>query len=426
MTDFMSAFWIILTGALVAGACALAGCFLVLRRLAMLGDAISHAILPGIVIAFLLTNSMNVLSMFVGAAAVGLLTTFFVQWLNSSGVQNDAALGVTFTSLFALGVVGVSLFGHAVHLDLDCVLYGEIAYTPFDPLLWNGRYLGPRPVWINGGLFLLNLTVITLFYKEFKLAAFDPDMAKAVGLPVTFLHYLLMILVALTTVGAFESVGVILVTAMLITPPATAYLLTEKLNRMLIFSVALGALASLLGYLISVQLDCSIAGAMASVCGLLFAAAFLFSPTHGLVIRWIRMRRLRHRVADEDALLWAHRQWETEAAHSFTAGQLGESLQWLASEAHASTRRLNLSGLLNLEKGRFSLSESGHTKALGLIRAHRLYETYLDELGYPPDHQHDPADRVEHHLSPGLVGELEKATEHPDKDPQGKIIPTAE
>ncbi len=426
MTDFMSAFWIVLTGALVAGACSLVGCFLVLRRLSMMGDAISHAILPGIVIAFLLTGSLNPLAMVLGAAAVGLLTTFFVQGLNQGGVPNDAALGVTFTSLFALGVVGVSLFGHAVHLDLDCVLYGEIAYTPFDLWLWNGRSLGPRPVWINGGLFFLNLAVITLLYKEFKITAFDPGMAASVGIPVTVLHYLLMTLVALTTVGAFESVGVILVTAMLITPPATAYLLTEKLNRMLVLSVALGAAASLAGYLLSIQLDCSIAGAVASVCGLFFALAFFFSPSHGLVVRWLRLRRLRRRVADEDALLWARRQWETEAAHSFTTGHLGADLRWLASEAQASTRRLNLAGLLHREKDRFTLSEAGHAKAMDLIRAHRLYETYLDDLGYPSDHQHDPADRVEHHLSPGLVGRLEKATNHPEKDPQGKTIPPAE
>lgn len=426
MTDFMSAFWIVLTGALVAGACSLVGCFLVLRRLSLMGDAISHAILPGIVIAFLLTGSLNPMAMVLGAAAVGLLTTFFIQWLNQGGVQSDAALGVTFTSLFALGVVGVSLFGHAVHLDLDCVLYGEIAYTPFDLWLWNGRSLGPRPVWINGSLFLLNLAVISLFYKEFKLAAFDPDLAAAVGIPVTVFHYLLMTLVALTTVGAFESVGVILVTAMLITPPATAYLLTEKLNRMLMISVALGAGASLAGYLVSVQLDCSIAGAVGSVCGLFFTVAFLFSPSHGLMVRWFRLRRLRRRAADEDALLWARRQWETEATHSFTTGQLGAALHWLASEAQASTRRLNLSGLLRRDKDQFTLSEAGHAKAMDLIRAHRLYEAYLDDLGYPPDHQHAPADRVEHHLSPGLVGQLEKATDHPQTDPQGKTIPPAE
>lgn len=288
--------WIILTGALVASACSLVGCFLVLRRLAMLGDAISHAILPGIVIAFLISSSRTSPTLFLGAVLLGLLTSFIVQALSQGGVYGDAAIGVTFTSLFAVGVVLVSLFAGHVDLDLDCVLYGEIAYTPFDTLSWAGLSLGPRPVWVTGGLLLLNLAVVSLFYKEFKICAFDPQMAAAVGINVTAMHYLLMGLVSVTTVGAFESVGAILVVAMLIVPAATGYLLADRLEWMLALSVAVGIASALLGYLMARWLDCSIAGAMATVSGLLFLLAFLFAPRHGVISRRLAYERLRRQA----------------------------------------------------------------------------------------------------------------------------------
>jgi manganese/zinc/iron transport system permease protein len=414
-----------LTGALVAGACGLLGCFLVLRRLSMLGDAISHAILPGIVVAFMLTNSLASLPMFIGAAVVGILTAFLVQSLAQGGVQGDAAIGVTFTSLFAVGVVLLSRFAGNVDLDLDCVLYGEIAYVPYDTLIVAGRDWGPRAVWINAGLLLLNLLVVGLLYKELKICAFDPEMAAAVGINVAAMHYLLMGLVSVTTVGAFESVGAILVVAMLIVPGATAYLLTDRLERMLALSVAVGALASVLGYLLAKWLDSSIAGAIATVAGALFALAFLFSPRHGLVSRVVAQRRLRLRVADEDLLLWAGRRLETETAASpaFTVEQISRGLEWLRSEAAAAAGRLARAGLLAVQGDQHSLTPAGRTRAMELLRRHRLYESYLDELGYPTDHLHEAADRVEHHLSPALAAAMDAATDHPQRDPQGKPIP---
>ncbi len=296
MTAAASAAWIILTGALVAGACGLVGSFLILRRMAMLGDAISHAVLPGIVLAFLFTQSRATLPMLAGAAAFGLLAAFLVQALDRGGVHTDAGIGVVFTSLFAIGVVLVSAFAGNIDLDLDHLLYGEIAYTPFDTLAFGGVELGPRAVWIMGGIFLVNLVVIGLLYKEFKLSTFDPAMAAAVGIHVTGIHYLLMALVSVTTVGAFESVGAVLVVAMLIVPGATAYLLTDRLHVMLALTVVIGAVSSALGYLLAARFDAAIAGAMTTVAGLLFAAAFLFSPAHGLVFRALARRRLRRQV----------------------------------------------------------------------------------------------------------------------------------
>lgn len=288
----MSTFWIILTGALVASTCGLVGCFLVLRKMAMVGDAISHSVLPGIVIAFLLSGSRDSLFMLLGAAAIGLITVFLIQLFHHSGVQSDASIGVVFTALFAVGVVLVSMYTRQIDLDLDCVLYGEIAYVPWDTLHIAGVDIGPKAVWGVGLALLLCAGVIAAFYKQFKICSFDPAMAAAVGIPVALFHYLLMGLVSVSTVASFESVGAILVVGMLVVPPATAYLLTEKLSRMLLYSVIIGCSSSALGYYLARLLDASIAGSMICVAGGLFLLALLLSPSHGVLPRKWKQRRL--------------------------------------------------------------------------------------------------------------------------------------
>jgi manganese/zinc/iron transport system permease protein len=272
-----NSFWIILTGALVAGSCAILGSYLILRKMAMVGDAISHAVLPGIVIAFFITGSRSAVPMLLGAGAFGLLTTFLIEFFHRRGkLQSDAAIGVTFTFFFALGVILVSAFASQIDLDTDCVLYGELAYVPLDIwLLANGTNLGPRTVWIMLSILLLILTFVILFYKELFLSTFDPAFASAIGISTSFWHYALMGMVSLTTVAAFESVGAILVMAFLIVPPATAYLLTRDFKIMLFLSAGIGVLVAFLGYYLAVYLDASIAGSMASVAGTCFFCVFL-------------------------------------------------------------------------------------------------------------------------------------------------------
>lgn len=263
----------------------------------MVGDAISHSVLLGIVLAFLITHSLGALPMFIGAAIMGLFTTFVIQLIHQGGAQEDAAIGVTFTGLFALGVVLLTLFAGDVHLDTQHVLYGEIAYVPWDLLVWNGVELGPRAIWIVGGVFALSLTVTGLLYKEFKLCAFDPVLALTMGIPVTLLHYVQMTLVSLTTVAAFDSVGAILAIAMLIAPGAAAYLLTDRLEHMLGLSIGMGICSAVLGYAVAVWLDVSISGSMATVAGIIFALSFLLSPKYGVLARALQQKRLARRAS---------------------------------------------------------------------------------------------------------------------------------
>ncbi len=273
----MDAFWIILAGLLVAIPCGLLGCYLILRNMAMVGDAISHAVLPGIVIAFFVSGSREPVSMLLGAGILGIITTFIIEFFHAKArLQTDAAIGVTFTWLFALGVILISVFAGKVDLDQDCVLYGEIAYVPID--LWitsSGKIMGPRVIYIMGVVFLVVLSFILVGYKELFLTTFDPAFAAASGIYISVWHYLLMGAVSFTTVGAFESVGAILVVAFLIVPPATAYLLTDNFKKMMIITAILGFMVSFGGYYLAVWLDGSIAGAMTVVAGLLFGIVFV-------------------------------------------------------------------------------------------------------------------------------------------------------
>lgn len=288
----MSDFWILLTGALVASCCGILGVFLVLRKMAMIGDAISHSVMPGIVIAFLLSGSRDSLLMMFAALLCGLLTTFLIQMFQQSGIQADASIGVVFTSLFAIGVVLVSLYARQVHLDQDAILYGEIAYVHWNIWELGGLNMGPKAIWLLGFTLVVIVTVIALFYKQFKLCAFDPALAAAIGIPVAIFHYLLMGLVSMATVSSFESVGAILVVGLLIIPASTAYLLTDRLGMMIMLSVATGVASTFLGYGAAVLMDASIAGCMVCAASVLFIAAFLFSPSQGIVMKKIRLRRL--------------------------------------------------------------------------------------------------------------------------------------
>lgn len=274
----MEGLWIIICGSLIAISCSLLGSYLVLRKMAMVGDAISHAVLPGIVLAYLLSGSRDSIPMLIGAAILGVFTTILIEvFYKKARLQIDASIGITFTWLFAIGIILISLFAGQIDLDQDCVLYGEIAYIPLD--LWitkTGLNLGPRAIWIGSVLLFFVLLFIWRGYKGLFITTFNEEFAKSIGIGVAFWHYALMGAVSLTTVVSFEAVGAILVVAFLIVPPATAYLLTNQLKRMLLLSGLFGALSAIGGYYLAVFIDGSIAGAMATVAGIMFFVVWVY------------------------------------------------------------------------------------------------------------------------------------------------------
>lgn len=274
----MNGFWIILVGSLVACSCALLGAFLILRRMAMVGDAIAHAVLPGIVIAFLISGSRASLPVLIGAAITGMLTTVLIELLNKKGgLQEDASIGISFTFLFAIGVILISAFTGHVDLDQDCVLNGQIDYLPLDigSIVFLGQSI-PRSVWTILPTFLIILGFVGIGFKGLRLTTFDNEFAAAIGVNVALWHYLLMGAVSLTTVVSFEAVGAILVVAFLVIPPSAAYLVTHKLKPMLVLSCVIGILSAVGGYFLAVFIDSSTAACMAVVSGLIFFSIFVF------------------------------------------------------------------------------------------------------------------------------------------------------
>ncbi len=277
--------WIILTASLVGISCGLVGSLLVLRRMAMMADAISHTVLLGIVTAFLITRELSGIHMLIGAIVAGLLTAILIQWLHSLGVQQEASIGVVFTSLFAVGVVLIATKVGNAHLDVQHTLMGEITFIPWEKmsLPWIGEV--PEAVFILSIVLVVVLIAIIGFFKEWKLTSFDPALAASIGIPVVLMHYVFMGLVSVTTVAAFDAVGAIMVVAMLITPASAAYLWTDRLAIMMGLSGAFGIIAAVAGYYIAVWLDTSISGSMAFATELLFMISFIASPKHGIVAR---------------------------------------------------------------------------------------------------------------------------------------------
>ena len=419
--------WILATAIACSVACGTLGCFLVLRRMSMLGDAISHAILPGLAIAFFLTHSREPLAMLAGALGVGVLTAVLSHGLSRWGrVPEDAAMGVVFTALFALGVVLISLVARDVDLDPGCVLYGLIEFVPFDTVRIAG-WEAPRSLAWLSLILVINTALITLFFKELRIVCFDPFLATTMGISATVVHYCLMTGVAATCVASFEAVGSILVVAMLVAPGATAHLLTDRLSRMVWIAAALAALSAIIGYALAVWLNTSVAGMISTVAFALFIAAVFFAPRHGWVGKQFRRLSLALRITQEDILgllyRWQERSPTGPTAHPLTVADVLTATHsgWLGRVAMLILRQRRL--LTSGPNGALLPTPAGLEAARPVIRGHRLWESYLSKhLDIAPDRLHTPAHRAEHFLSPSIQSDIDKELDAPT-DPHGRAIP---
>jgi manganese/zinc/iron transport system permease protein len=266
----MTQLFVLLITVLTAMACALMGNFLVLRRLSLVGDAISHAVLPGIIIAFFFAGSLESPLFFLFAVVFAVLMAVIIQWIvERSRVSQESIIGIVFTALFALGVVLLVRYVDNVHLDQDAVLYGQVEFSAWNKLVVRGVDLGPRSLWTMGAVFILNLLAILGFYKELKITTFDPGAADSLGISSKKMHYLIVILTSITIVAAFEAVGAILVVALLVVPAATAFLVSNRLHYMILLSLFFALLSGIGGYLFAIFIDGSVAGSVAMVAGVL-------------------------------------------------------------------------------------------------------------------------------------------------------------
>lgn len=354
-----------LIAAVVAAACALPGAFLVLRHMAMMSDAISHTVLLGIVLAFFVVGELGHPLLMLGAAVVGVLTVSLVELLNKTRlVKEDAAIGLVFPALFSLAIILISVYARNVHLDQHTVFQGDLAFAPFERAIVMGIDLGPRTLVVMGVILLLNLLLIGLFYKELKLATFDAGLAAALGFSPALIHYGLMGMVSVTAVGAFDAVGSILVIALMIVPPATAYLLTNRLPYLLALSVAVGMVGGISGYWVARTLDTNIGGAMVMMLGLLFGLAFLFSPQRGLVARARQQQQQKWRFAE--TMLTIHllnHEGQPEYAEECRVDHLIYHLRWPPEFATKVVQRAVRDALVVRQNGHLLLTDAGRVWA---------------------------------------------------------------
>lgn len=360
---------IIILASITAVTCSLPGVFLVLRRVSLMSDAISHAILLGIVVAFFITKSLTSPLLIVGATIVGVLTVALTELIiHTRKLKKDAAIGLVFPLLFSIGVILLNRNLSDIHLDADCVLFGEIAFAPFNRLIFGGMDFGPQGFWTIGCVLLLNLLFISIFYKELKIGTFDAGLAASLGFAPVVLNYALMTTVSVTAVASFEIVGSILVVALMIAPPAAAYLLTDRLSVMIFISAGLGILSAIGGYFMAYSLDASIAGSMATFSGIIFFVILVFAPERGLLAKMI-VRKWKKWDFASDTL--AVHLLQAEYAHAEEAervvSHMNDHMLWNDDYTSEAIAQGIQEGLIKKQGNKLSLTPLGREKAKNII-----------------------------------------------------------
>jgi manganese/zinc/iron transport system permease protein len=370
-----TALMIMATGALVGAAATLVGVFLVLRKSSMLSDAISHSIVLGIVVVWLLAHEQSGTLQIIGAALTGVLTVFLTELLASTRkVKNDAAIGLVFPVLFSIGVLLLNLYARDVHIDQHTVLLGEIGFIWLKTFAIAGHEVPQALVWM-GAVTLVNGAFVLLFFKELKLATFDPALAKALGFAPTALFYALLLLTSTTAVAAFDAVGAVLFIAFVIVPPAAAYLLTDRLSTMLVLGILISGASSVLGYQAAVLMDVSIGGMMAVMTGVFLAAAFLFGPRYGVVAQY--WRYLNQRYVNEShalAVYLLNHERKGEPGEEGTLSTLKEHLRWGDRKLQQVVQRSLRLGYVLQDGMQLHLTTKGRRAAVELLEPWRRGE----------------------------------------------------
>jgi ABC-type Mn2+/Zn2+ transport system permease subunit/Mn-dependent DtxR family transcriptional regulator len=401
-----------LLAALMTGIlCGTLGCFILLRNMSLVGDALSHAILPGVVAGFLIAGH-SVVAFFVGSVAAGLMSAVFITWLQRNvKTRADAAIGIVFSAMFALGVIGISYITRqeGVHLDMKDFLFGNILGV------------SPLDLWLMGGVTLFVICCITLLFRFFFITTFSPIISTTLGIPSGLMHYFLMLMLSFAVVACLQAVGVILAVAMLIIPASTAYLLSKQLKKMVLLSASFGTLSALSGFLLSVVFETTPGPAMTLTAALLFFIVVLFAPEKGFIPAFFHNIRFKRETRAEDLLKEWVKQSEVQEISLDQLKDFGNGNKYQVSVAIDEMKR---NGWIRFENQLPLLTEEGRSKAYQLIRAHRLWESYLAEKEkMNPEQIHDHAERIEHHLSEGILKSIEIELGFPKFDPHGSPIP---
>lgn len=346
---------------LIAVSCSIPGVFLVLRRLSMTTDAITHTVLLGIVLAFFITRDLDSPALILGAAITGVFTVWISEFIYKTGlVAEDSSIGLVFPFLFSIAVLLISKYARFVHIDSDTVFLGELAFAPFNRMIIFGVDIGARDIYIGFIVLIINILFVSLFFKELKISTFDAVMSFVVGISPILIHYSLMGIVSFTAVVAFKSVGAILVVAFMVVPPSSAYLITNDLRKMIFFSCIFGALSGILGYHIAVYYDVSISGTMAVVSGMIFAVLLLFSPKRGIISSILSRKNKKKEFSEATVLFHICQHYNYEnSRYENGFSTISDHLHWEEERLKAVLRSLIDKGYIYMYRGEFIPTESG-------------------------------------------------------------------
>ncbi len=396
---------------LVGLMCGVLGVFIVLRNMSLIGDALSHAILPGVVFAFM-AFGYSTIAFFTGSVLAGLVSVILMTWIQQNvNTKNDASIGIVFTAMFSIGVIGISAISQkdGVHLDLKDFLVGDI------------NAISTEDIYLTFGICVYVLLCIIVFYRYLFVTTFQPVIAETMGISVKTLHYFLMLLLSLAVVASIRAVGMILVVAMLITPAATALLLSDKLKKVIALAGFIGMFSAAFGLILSVYYNTPPGPAMVVVGALLYTITVFFAPKKGLVFSHFRKQQLQRKIQIEDILkqslkLTQQNDLSLENLLQRVGFGKGKLLQHLKS--------LQKQSMVLLKKDHVQLTEKGVEQANRMVRAHRLWETYLvNRIGLTAEQIHEDAEKYEHLLTDELLDEMDAALNYPDLDPHGSPIP---
>ncbi|MBV6479773.1 MAG: hypothetical protein HGGPFJEG_02568 [Ignavibacteria bacterium] len=402
----------LLASLMVGVSCGLIGTYIMLRRLSLIGDALAHAVLPGVVIGFMVAGK-NPLTLFIGAMAAGLLTSILISFVErNSKIKEDTSIGIIFTGAFALGILLVSQLKQ-VHIDLSSYLFGDVLGVS-DP-----------DIILSSIITLFIVLSVILFYKQLLVTSFDPTLAHIIGISASLVHYFLMTLLSMSIVAGLQSVGVILIIAMLITPPATAFLLTDKLKKLLMLSCVLGVISSVLGLYLSYHFNFASGASIVLVSVFFFLLTLVFSPKEGLLIKKLKRNRNSRINLNEDIIKFINKE-AAEINNSNVFEILSIRLGISESKIKSSVKELMRNGILTMTNGAFELTGKGKQEADRLVRSHRLWETYITQKQIEDrEFIHEDAEKFEHILTDDIIEEIDEELGRPETDPHGSPIPKA-
>jgi manganese/iron transport system permease protein/iron/zinc/copper transport system permease protein len=404
---------VLMAGTLVSTTCGALGCFIILRRMAFLGDALAHSMLAGVVAGYLLMKVVfqveaNAPAMLVGSLLAGFVTAALIGWVSRvSRVKNDTTIGIMYTGIFALGGLFASLFSRFIHIDLLHFITGNVLAVETADL------------WMVAFVSVLVWAMIILLFRQLQLTSFDAVMAASIGVPVALLDHLLTGCTSLVVVSGVNIVGVILVVGLLVTPAATAYLLVDRLQSMIGLAALFGWTSFLLGYFAAAWINVAPGSSIVVAATLQFLVVLIVAPRYGLLADWWRRRSAVGQRVLEDLLGYMSRAKQT----GLRLADMAQGIDVPAAAVKGALKDLERQELVVARDGEYSLTAAGQHEGLRLVRSHRLWEAYLQHVGTPAEEIHTDAHKLEHVYAEEAVDYLDDKLGHPLVDPHGKAIP---